>query len=86
MYGYDPLHIHDEISMFLAINTKMVMVKTHVYMKSKNQTGILPKWKSLFQNENSFMKTHLNQECVYMIYLSNPPTILSFTFYLKTKS
>ena len=39
-----------------------------------------------FQNENSFTKTQINLECVCIWYLSNPPTILFFTFYLKTKS
>ena len=64
----------------------MVLVKDIYTLNSKNQTGIFSKENSFvfFQNKNSFMKTHLNQECVYKIYLSNPPTILSFTFYLKT--
>ena len=77
MYEYDPLHIYDEISMFLTISTKMVLVKTCILWVPKNQTGIFP-------NENPFMKTQINLECVCVcMYLSNPPTILSFTFYLK---
>ena len=43
VYGYESLHMYDEISMFLTISTKMVLVKTYVNMKFKNQTGIFPK-------------------------------------------
>ena len=45
-------------------------------LKLKNETGI-------FQNENSFMKTHLNFVCVY-INLSNTQLIYSLHFILKT--
>ena len=48
MYGYDPLHIHDEISMFLTLSSKTVLVKDMYTLNSKNQNGI-------FQNENSFV-------------------------------
>ena len=54
-------------------------------LNSKNQNGIFPKWKLFcilpkwkFFYENSSK----SWVCVCM-YLSNPPTILSFTFYLK---
>ena len=56
VYRYDPLHIYDEISMFVTFSSKMVFVKTYVYMK-------LQKSKRYFQNENSFKKTHLNLVC-----------------------
>ena len=36
-----------------------------------------------FQSKNSFLKQTKSRVCVYMMYLRNPPTILSFTFYLK---
>ena len=55
MYGYDPLHIYDEISMFLTLSSKISFDKHKYIMKLKKQTGI-------FQNENSFMKTH--KSCV----------------------
>ena len=66
VYGYDPLHKYGEISMFLTLRSK------HDFYIVFNQNHI-------FQNENSFVKTKLSRVCVY-IYLSNPPTTLSFTF------
>ena len=38
-----------------------------------------------FSKRKLFYKNKLNQECVCIWYLSNPPTTLSFTFYLKIK-
>ena len=56
MYGYDPLQIYDEISIFLTLSSKIVLIKHKYILKLKNQTDI-------FQNENSFMKTHINLVC-----------------------
>ena len=54
----------------------MVLVK-HVYiLNSKNQTGIFLELKIFYEN------TYKSYVWVYMK-LSNPPTNLSFTFYLK---
>ena len=68
VYGYDPLHIHGEISMLLTLSTKSVLV---------NNTCILwiPKTKPVFcQNETSFLKWKFFYEnssksrvCVYNI-------------------
>ena len=69
MYGYDLLHIHDEISIFLTISTKMVLVKHMYILNSKNQTGI-------FQNENSGMKTHINCVSVNVLEQSTNYSIL----------
>ena len=79
MYGYDPLHIHDEISMFLTISTKIVLVKTHVYMKLQKPKWYFPKWKLFYKNSS--------KSCVWVyMNLSNPQTNLSFIFYIKIKS
>ena len=61
----------------------MVLVKTHIYMKLQNQNGIFLKNENSF---NSFINTHINLVCECIWYLTNPPTNLSFTFYLKIKS
>ena len=45
VYGYDPLHIQYEISMFLTLNSKISFDKsrtqTHdIYFEAQNQNGI----------------------------------------------
>ena len=50
MHGYDPLHIYDEISMFLTLSTKMVLIKHMYILKFKNQTGIFLKLKFFYEN------------------------------------
>jgi len=55
-------------------------------LNTKNQTGIFPKWKHFcILPKWKFFYENSSKSCVwvYMVYLSNPPTILSFTFYLK---
>ena len=50
MYGYDPLHIYDAISMFLTLSTKMVLVKPTHILNSKNQTDIFLELKIFYEN------------------------------------
>ena len=86
VYGYDPLHNQDEISIFLVLSKKPWFWLKDKYMRNtKNQTCIFPKWK-IFSKLKNLLWKQIYQECVCMVYLSNPPTILSFTFYLKHKN
>ena len=90
MYGYEPLHIHGEISMFLTLSSKTVLVNNTCILWIPKTKPVFFKKKTLLyfsKNKNYFMKNSSKPRvCVCKIYLSNPPTILSFTFYLKTKS
>ena len=52
MYGYDLLHIHDEISMFLTISTKNGFGLRHVYFEFQKPNRYFSKWKSFYENTN----------------------------------
>ena len=64
----------------------LVQMKTCIFLKFVFPKQYFSKIKVFSKSENSFMKRQVNQECVCDINLSNPPTILSFTFYLKHKN
>ena len=56
----------------------MVLVKHMYILNSKNQTGVFLELKIFYENTY--------KSCVWVyLNLSNPPTNLSFTFYLKNK-
>ena len=56
VYGYDPLHNQDEISMFLTISINLVLVERckHEYQKPN----------MYFSKRKSFVKTKLSRVCV----------------------
>ena len=85
MYENDPLHIHGEISMFLTLSSKTVLVRDMYIRNSKNQTGIFQKRKlfCIFQNKNSFMKTQLNQVCVCVYGILEQSTNYSILYILS---
>ena len=50
VYGYDPLHIWDEISMFLTLSSKISFDKSKMIF---------------FKTQNYLMKSHINFVCIY---------------------
>ena len=47
-YGYDPLHIHGEISMFLTFNSKTILVKNTCIYEIQNRLNRKPNVLNLY--------------------------------------
>ena len=75
MYGYDPLHNQDEISMFLTLSISLVLVERckHEYQKPNNilsQRKIFSKLKIFYENNS------IKSVCVYVLEQSTNYSIL----------
>ena len=64
MYGYDPLHNHNDISMFLTLSSKHGYGLKDIHDRNTKNQGIyiLSQRKSFTKNKNSFLNIKIFYE------------------------